>query len=96
MLSGEAWSGQRKPALAFLAHFEQLERHIEDEFLDWACPGRQDSATTSQADFHCMILQQPSWQQHAGFSISGLADSVGSHYFVILLECLQSEHLDGQ
>ena len=72
-----------------LSHFQQLDRHIQDAFLDRAIPRWRDSATTSQEDFRCMAQQAQSDQQHAGFGIGGLADSFGAHYYVTILNCLR-------
>ena len=72
-----------------IAHFQQLDQHIQDAFLDRAVPGWRDSLTHSNENLRCMAQQPPSDQQLAGFGICGLADSFRAHYYVTILRCLR-------
>jgi len=72
-----------------IAHFQQLDEHIQDAFLDRAVPGSRDSLTNSNENLRCMTQQLPADQQLAGFGIGGLADSFRAHYYVTILKCLR-------
>ena len=73
-------------------HFQQLDQHIQDAFLDRAVPGWRDSLTHSDENLRCMAQQPPSDPQLAGFGIGGLADSFRAHYYVTILQCLRDFH----